>query len=211
MNPEDRDVLFSRVIDGEATPEDWTALRALASDDASVWSELAALQQDHADLSAEVALAGEIAARTELPVREHLSDRMSHRFRVIGGWGGWAAAAAIVLAWATGMTGGVAPSGGSGIGGAQTAGLGPNTYQVADPDDALQLYLDKGTEGGRVIAEMPAKVLLEARPSPTGSGYEVMYYRQILERAIVPDLVGLGVDDAGQPTAVPVAVPAGSL
>ena len=212
MTPEDRDVLFSRVIDGEATPEDWTALRALAAEDPSAWAELAAMQQDQAGLSAAVAEAIATAERVALPVHEHLSRRMTHRLRVVGGWGGWAAAAAIVLAWATGMTGvQPGPATTQPGGGAMSAGIGPNFYEVSEPDDALELYLNKGLEDGRVIAEMPAKILLEARPNPAGEGYEVMYYRQILERAVVPDLVGLGSDDAGRPTRVPLAIPAGSL
>ena len=68
--------------------------------------------------------------------------------------------------------------------------------------DAFQAYLERGQEAGRVVGEMPAKVLLEAQPSAQGSGYEVLYLRQIMERAVVSDLYEFGVDERGRPVPV---------
>ena len=61
MTGVDRDILISRVIDGEATPEDWTAMRAMAERDASIWGDLVAAQQDHAELCAIVSRAADAA------------------------------------------------------------------------------------------------------------------------------------------------------
>jgi len=197
MDGTDRDVLITRMLDGEATPEDWTAFQALAARDASVWAELSSAQQDMAEISASVAQATAVAARVRAPVdagetddealREALSVRFSGRVRATLAWSGWAAAAALVLAWGTGL-----PIPGSGVGGyggvpsgAIEAGVVPTRLNSAQ---ALDQYLDTGREEGRVIAEMPTKVLLEARPNPEGAGYEVLFYRQILERAVVPEL-----------------------
>ncbi len=185
---DDRDVLITRIIDGEATPEDWTSFKALASRDASVWGELAEAQQDHAELSSALGPSLALADRVDAPLHEGYSERLTVRIRAVAGWGGWLAAAAVLLAWtlgAGGPQGGVGPGLGAGGATPQEAGL---LRRPATPDQALDWYLDAGRAEGRVIAEMPTKVLLEARPNPDGAGFEVLYYRQILERAVVPEL-----------------------
>ncbi len=71
------------------------------------------------------------------------------------------------------------------------------------PAEALQAYFDLGCASGQVVAEMPTKVLLDARPLPTGDGYQVLYLRQMLEQMTVPDLYHVeGEDEWGQPTLV---------
>ena len=47
----DRDILLTRVLDGEATPEDWAAFRAMAACDPRVWTDLADTQQEQAELA----------------------------------------------------------------------------------------------------------------------------------------------------------------
>ena len=68
------------------------------------------------------------------------------------------------------------------------------------PDDALNEYLTVGREAGRVVGEVPRRVLLDARPLPDGEGYELIYYRQILERSYVPELYHFDEQDGGNAT-----------
>jgi hypothetical protein len=63
-----------------------------------------------------------------------------------------------------------------------------------------------GKQSGRVLGEVP--VLCESKPAATGQGFEVVYVRQILERAEVHDLYRFSVDEAGNPLPVRVTVPA---
>lgn len=196
---EQRDLLISRVIDGAATPEDWSALRAIAADDPSVWSDLADSQQDFADLVG--ALDDELAPAmgVEAPVHARYEHQLDNRLRRVGSWGGWAAAAAVALAWTLGPF-----QVQTGPGETITAGPNPNMYRVDSPEDALDLYVNKGAESGQVVAEMPAKIILEARPNTEGTGYEVLYYRQILERAFIPDVMDFqGLDAEGNPVLQP--------
>lgn len=190
----DRDLLISRVIDGEASPEDWTAFRAIAATDQSIWRDLAESQQDQAELTAALDAELSIADSVAAPTGAHFEHHMNERFRRVGSWAGWAAAAAVVLMWTLGPF--QVTSGGD------IAGV-PRP-QIDTPKQALDLYLNKGVEQGTVIAEMPAKVMLDARPNPDGPGYVVLYYRQILEQAVLPDMMGLdGTDDEGKPVVKP--------
>jgi hypothetical protein len=118
--------------------------------------------------------------------------------------GGWAVAAVLALAFLGNRVGVInmnAPA-------ANTAGLTSipaNYFQVNNPDDALALYRTQGKQAGRVIAEVP--VLLESRPAATGRGFEVVYVRQILERAQVNDLYRFTQDEANRPVPVRVTMP----
>jgi hypothetical protein len=140
--------------------------------------------------------------------------RLTNRSRSISTWAGWAAAAAIGLAWlglpGTGFSGkqntGDVPTGQTQSGRTQpgqTAGLGTGVVQTAS--DALQAYLNKGQENGQVIGQVPGKLLLEAKPLGEGKGYEVLYLRQILEKTTVPNLYPSGTDDSGG--VVPIQAP----
>lgn len=197
--PADKDLLISRVVDGEAGAADWDAFRALAARDPDLWRELAEAQRAHADLSAALAEAIAIADAVEAPVHEDMTRRFTDRWRMVGALGGWAAAAALALAWATGMAG--EPVGSSS--GDQRASL-PGVSAFDTAAEAYQAYLRQGQQAGRVVGEVPAKVLLEAQPAQGAAGYEVLYLRQIMERAVVSDLYEFGVDERGQP--VPVRV-----
>lgn len=191
-----RDLLISRVIDGEASPEDWQALRVLASDDQRIWQDLAESQQDDDQLAAELEAALSVADRADIPERElhahGFGAGLNHRFRAAVAWSGWAIAAGLTV---------IATLGGIELTNSSAGGVQAGFYPVETPGDALDLYLEKGAQSGEVVAEMPAKILIEARPNPGGEGFEVLYYRQILERRIVPDMLeleGAGVStDAG--------------
>ena len=195
----DRDILITRVLDGEATPEDWAAFRAMAARDQSVWAELADAQQDRAELAGALAEVISVADRVDAPVEVHAGERFNARLRLGVAWAGWAAAAMLAVGAFTGRLG----LGGAPLGGTQEAGLFP----VSSPEDALKLYFDKGQESGRVLGEMPDRVLLSSEPLADGSGFTVVYVRQFVERQQVPDLFRLGINEAGQQVPVPIARP----
>lgn len=197
----DRDILITRVLDGEATPEDWAAFRAMAARDQSVWAELADAQQDRAELAGALAEAIAIADRVDAPVEIHASERFNSRLRIGVAWAGWAAAAMLALGAFTGRLGLPGPAMPSAS--TQEAGLVP----IDSPEEALQLYFDKGQESGLVLGEMPDRVLLSSEPLADGSGFTVVYLRQIVERQRVPDLFQLGVNEAGEQVPVPIARP----
>lgn len=199
MTGVDRDILISRVIDGEATPEDWTAMRAMAERDATIWSDLVAAQQDHAELCAIVSRAADAAERIEAPVLEHMSDRAALRTRRVGAWMGWAAAAAIALTWA-GFGGFLTRT--ASVEGSNVAGLpGVSMLDALTPDQALAQYYKAGQAEGRVLGELPERVVLQAVPLQDGR-VEVRFVRQIVERAVVADLYQVGHDEAGNPVPI---------
>lgn len=193
----DRDILISRIIDGEATPEDWAAFKALAAREPSVWRDLAECQQDHADLSIAVANAARLADSIDLPVEEARSVQLSRRVRAALSWGGWAVAAVAVLAFSTQRA---ADSQGTD---ASRAGLGfgPGVIPVSTPDQAYDAYLQLGREQERVVEEVPTRILIETRALRDGT-FEVRYLRQILERITVPSLYEFGEDEHGRPVPI---------
>lgn len=205
MSEHDRDMLLGRIADGAGTERDWDAFRALAERDPTLWRELAEMQRDAADLTAAVGRALAVADLVEAPAETQIVARFTDRVRQVGAWGGWAAAAALTLVWATGGLHAPGPVG------TNLAGMGFST-----PDDALQAYLDRGQQSGQVIDELPAKVLVETRPSAARpGGVEVIYIRQIMERAVVDDLYRFSQDEFGRPAPIRVAparvAPAGPM
>lgn len=210
---DDRDILITRVMDGEASPEDWTAFRALAESDPGLWSELAARQQDHAELEAAILDAIAVADRVEAPIREHAAEQFSITIKRVGTWAGWAVAAAVTLAW--GLHGQANPTIGDPALGNNTAALGPQLAPpsgpvVNSPAEALDAYLTLGQSAGRVVGMSPDLVVLESRPAETGEGIEVVYLRQIIEREVITgDRVKR--DERGFPIAAPAREPVRSL
>jgi hypothetical protein len=192
---EDRvQALMSRVIDGDATGPQWEEFQSLAEQNPTLWRELAEYQRDHAELTAGVAAAIGVAAHVEAPVHEHITDRFSQRLRLVGTFGGWAAAAAVALMWSMGQLNAREPAG---SGAPSQAGL------ASTPADILQRYLAEGRARGQVVQEMPDKVMIDARPAASG-GYDVYYIRQIIERVNVPSLYTIGQDEHQNPVPVPV-------
>lgn len=207
-----RDELISRVIDGEATEQDWTALRSLAQSDPSVWTDLTATQRQHEALADAVEAVGMIADGVEIPEGELLSphERFQRRMDGVRAWGGWAAAAAILLVWFTGLPSPTAthsPLNGRGGPGASTAGLVPVVSSGEQtPDQAFERYIDAGRDAGTVLGVVPNRTVIDSRPTPDGSGIEVVYLRQIMEREIVPidQIYRVGRDEFGDKAIVPV-------
>lgn len=209
MTDDRRDGLISRVIDGEASGQDWSALRAMASADPGVWTELAQTQRQHEALSGVLDEIGAIAEGVEIPEGDLMTptERFERRIAGVRAWGGWAAAAAILLVWFTGLPTPIALDDGRNGG---RASLGPRAVQgPQSPESAWQHYLDTGRDAGRVLGEVPGRTVLETRP--VAGGMEVVYLRQIVERELVEPsrLYRLGRDEFGRSTLLP--EPAGEL
>jgi hypothetical protein len=202
MNNARIDHLISRAVDGDLTAIEWRDFESLASADPSAWKLLALAHRDQAALLAAMNASTAVAEQIELPSNAIMDESFAHsplRFNRIGAWTGWAVAALVALVATARLNqpASIMPNGSIG----HQAGIAAAPMQSAA--QAFQTYLDKGRESGEVVGEMPGRVLVNTRESPTGVGYEVIYLRQVMERTIVPDLYQLtGRDEAGRPTLV---------
>ncbi|MBL4591913.1 MAG: hypothetical protein JKY96_08140 [Phycisphaerales bacterium] len=198
-----RDELISRVVDGCANGADWDRFRAIAADDQEIWSELAIAQRQYEGLCETMNSVSAVADSVELPGGMIQHTQHQHRFEMVSRWGGWAAAAAILLVWATSVG-----TGGLGMNAAnQQAGMipiGGNTMlQAATPDEAMNQYLSAGHQAGRVVGEIPNPIVVETRAMPDGT-FEVLYIRQILERKILDEVFRETNDEFGNAITVPI-------
>jgi hypothetical protein len=191
LTTDERDLLVARAAEGAAGERDWAKLEALARTDASVWRDVAMTRRDMAAFSLAVNDQIESAMHVDVPAEEHMVFRLTQRSRTVATWAGWAAAAVIGLAWLGVPMAANQPSGPA-ADRPQSAGL------FATAAEALDAYLKRGQQDGNVVQQLPTKVLLDAKPSADGKGYDVLYVRQILERATVPDLYKLSTDEWGQ-------------
>jgi hypothetical protein len=206
---DDADLLISRAVDGRTSQAEWVLLELAAAQDPSVWRRLAQAHWDQALLSKGVLRAADIADRVDLPTVLE-AERAAHEHRPFFGnvrsWGGWAAAAILTFAVVV-QTSRIAlqgtPSTGLSEGPSQAA---PNTAGVgsglASAADAFNAYLTRGKQEGRVLGEVPDQVLVDSRPSPDGEGFDVLYVRQVVEKARVKDLYRFSHDEAGRVTPV---------
>lgn len=215
---------LERLLTGEAAGRDWLALRDEVEADAGVWGDLAAMADDKAALEHTLAGVGLSADRVALPQDAHedepgmaaddrtgeTASRRGRRTALWGdwrAWGGWAAAAAVVLSWSLSSPWAThqRPDPGAGPGSGQVAQReAPEGVQAAsggvmvrNAAEALRAYMDKGREDGWVVEELPEHVLIEAHRRPDGE-VEVLYLRQILERAVVDEAYRLAEDEAGR-------------
>lgn len=188
----DRDVLITRVIDGEATAADWAAFRGLAENEPEIWRELEETQCMNTALCAAVDHEVVAAGAVELGASEHAV--FHQRVRTARTWGGWLIAAAVLLAWSLNL-----PMQGAGV--AATGGivpeLGPGFIRVDEPVDALRAYVDRGREAGTVVGLVPDVRVLEARAREDGAGFEVLIVRQIVERQQVDQMYRWTQDEVG--------------
>jgi len=207
----ERDILLSLGVGGEATDPQWDVIAAQARQDHAFARDFVLHARDQAALSSMMSEADAIAARVDLPA-SHVAPRSagSEPLRVVphgsvhteggtagrlGAWAGWLVAACLLAGFL--KIGQTPPSAPEGRGNAMQAGLGTTA------EDALRVYLDRGRSEDRVIDEMPHRLLLESRPLADGSGTELLYLRQFLERTVVPDLYRLdGQNELGQPSFV---------
>jgi hypothetical protein len=205
MNTPDRDILISRIVDGVADERDWSSMDDLARADASIWRDLALAQRQHTELTGVVTAALAAADRTDLPSPDSflIADRAGTWPGRVMRWTGWGVAAAIALAWVGGLRQPPTPGG---LG--NTAGTPAGFEQLfTTPADALRAYLQKGQDTGQVIGQEPQKLILNVTPAVKG-GYEVIYIRQIVERAVVPELYEFTDEtDTGHVEIVPVVIP----
>ena len=201
---DERDVLISRVIDGVASSEDWKIFRAVAAHDPSIWAELADTQQMDESVRASVHHAIDVADRIELP-GGMIDDRtMRTRLDLVSRWGGWAAAAAILLVWFFGIPMGIDSSDQMKTAGfSPTIPIGTTLLNDAQPEQALNRYLQAGQQSGRVVGEMPEQIVIETRPMPDGT-IEVLYLRQIIERQILDHAYRQLHTETGRAISVPV-------
>lgn len=187
---DERDLLIARAAEGTAGERDWTRLEAMAKSDATVWRDVAMTRRDMAAFSVAVNDEIDSAMHVDVPAEEHMVFRLTQRSRLVATWAGWAAAAVIGLAWLGVPV--VQPPTQTGTPVVQQGGL------FASAAEALDAYLKRGQKDGNVVEQLPTKLLLDAKPSADGKGYDVLYLRQILERAKVPDLYKLSTDEWGQ-------------
>jgi len=182
IDADERDLLISRAAEGSLGERGWAKLETLAKADAEIWRDVAMTRRDMAALSMAVNDEIDSAMHVDVPAEEHMVFKLTQRSRTVATWAGWAAAAVIGLAWL-----GVpmaAPTTQTNEG-PQTANTGGIFTSAAA---ALDAYLKRGQADGNVVQQLPTKLLLDAKPSADGKGYDVLYVRQILERATVPDL-----------------------
>lgn len=193
-----RDILVARVVDGEATSEDWRELRTIAADDQAIWAEIAEQQDLKRELDDAVEDAISVAERVALPMHEHASVAPNRRVRLVLTTGGWLVAASILVAWTISMREGVRTM--------PAPGGGPTTAGIASPintaSEALAKYLELGKQSGEVIGELPTSLVIERTPNEDG-GYNVIYLRQIVEKTTVDGVYQPATDDAGQTFFVP--------
>ncbi len=202
MNEQDRrDILVARVVDGEATSEDWRELRTIASADQAIWAELAEQQDLKRELEAAMADAVRVAERVALPMHEHASVAPSRRLKLALTAGGWLAAACVAVAWVAGTTPQAATP-------PRTDAAPATTIAMANPintaAEALARYLELGKQSGEVLGEMPSSLVLQRTPNADG-GYDVIYLRQIVEKTTVDGVYTHATDDTGGTLFVPKA------
>lgn len=184
------ELLISKAVDGRATRLDWAVLEIAAHEKPVVWRDLALTMRDNTLLEDAVNRAADRAEQVALPTgAQAAAPRSSRRM-----WAGWAAAAVLavmfVAQWRN-LANKPAPMAGPSQ--PQVAGLGSFTA-----DEAREAYLQRGKQDGSVLGEMPAKVIVQGSPIKDGQGYEVVFIRQIVEKARVDDLVRFTNDEAGQ-------------
>jgi len=195
----DRDILLSRLIDAEASAADWAEFKRLASTDQTIWAELSEAQRAHDELAGAVRAETAIADDIPAPIEAGLAAGLTERLGMLWSYGGWAAAAALLLTLVVGNRAGLI-GGPGGPGDLQAAGLGPALVTAeSEPDAALDAYLQLGKRAGTVLGVAPELVVLESRPAETGEGYDVVFLRQVIERKRVDSLYEIGRDDAGNP------------
>ncbi len=199
---EELDILITRVVDNEATDADWSRLQELGAKDAAVWRRLAEEQQMHAMLCTAARPLLASSDEVETPLVRTTASRSPWSLRIGAGLG-WAAAAALALMWyvAPGSSPTPVNATDSVVDTRQVEQPVGNLTDVAlrgDADDLYSRYLDVGLQEGRVVGQLPSR-MVEVQRAPDGQGYVVLYVRPILERQRVNDLYKFGVDEQGNP------------
>lgn len=221
MTEERVDLLISRAVDCLATGGEWEELAGLAGSDPTLWRQVAMTLRDRGGFGRAVEGLTAVADRIELPAARPAVHTAAPKapapapWRHRGAlWGGWAVAAMVALTWGLAVLMARAPAPGPApapeppsVAERRMLDRPPTAADLASwpADDLRAAWLDRGRRENLVLGELPEKVLLDTRNTPSGEGYEILFFRPVLERAIVPDLYEFrGRDETGRPTPVPV-------
>lgn len=174
---------LDRILERHALPADYEAFAARARRDPACWEDLLAGLRD--DDALRLALDEELepALRVPLPAPRAAAGGLR-------AWGGWLAAAAMALLWATAELTPPAP-------------VSPGWTPPVAAGPLVTDDLSGAPAPDPVLAELPSR-LVGTRPAADGAGYEVLYLQPVLRRARVANVLGVGADEHGRPAAVPV-------
>ncbi len=175
-NAHELDVLLARAIAGDDAA--LAEVRARGASDPAVLEELAMWQADELRL---VRVARELDAAASRVDAPHAHPRAVRRAGL-----GWAAAAAIALAW-------FAQSSFSRNGGADNASPRASVAGVsggfASADDAFDAYVAKARQEGVVTGDVAPPTIVRSRELGDGQGFEVIVVRQVYERRVAPQVI----------------------
>jgi len=180
--PKQEDLLIHRAASLEAGPDDWRHLDRLAAADRQVWHRLALTMRDESRLAHAVShrLGAPLAPAGGISLAAH-----TKRSRVLpAAMAGWAAAALIAVSWCLSWW----------LFGASPAPADETRSPAAVAPDA---------SFATIASELPT-VMVDTRPVTNGDGFEVLCLRRTLERVHVDTLSGVGRDELGNPTTVPI-------
>ncbi len=161
MSNEHEQLLVSRVIEPNATSEQWDELTTAAISNPTLWRRTAEALRDHQAMTravnASVAIAEDVSTTPRTPRLEPrlAVDAAPSERRQLLRWSGWAVAALVALAWVSGLSNVQPPGNG------YQAGIGS---QVVSAADLLDRYLVQGRREGRVFDEVPEKIFVQSRP-----------------------------------------------
>jgi hypothetical protein len=234
--PIDRDVLITRLLDGRAGSMGWRSFKHALPADGQLIDDIIDTASDQEALQAAItphttraaSMTLEMvrhAAPATLPFQvsePHHADQADRPHRgtssKLAGKAGWAVAAClglmllgVIVRQTAGPLGG--PIDGSSGASPQAAGIGGLNLANLSSEQLIDKYVKVGQQEGKVVSMLPQFIVLESRPV-SGSdgrtaGHEVLYVRQVLERAIVDDVYRLGKSDTGQAVLVPASMPNG--
>lgn len=196
-NPSPINHLIADISAGQSDDQHLALFEQLATTDKTAWQRLALSLRDELELRSQLQLRldrDHHQANQEIDLaRRSLTRKSPLRHRSWAAWSGWSLAAVLLVAVTIMLTMPQAP-GYSPVNGASLA-----SYTA---EEALNRYVTRGTEEGRVIAELPT-VMVEARELENGK-LEVLYLRQFLEREQVNEVYTVSSDELGQPHPVKV-------
>ncbi len=198
--PTREDVLIGRVVDSEASTQDWDELEHLAGTDTGVWARLGRAQKAHAGLRSAVEDAIAVAELIDLP--EATRPRMPLGLRLTT-YTGWVAAAALLMMILI-PTSGVDRTGRNTLDQSASFANIPALLSRASPEEAYSQYVASGLVEGSVVGEMPT-IVLEERAIPGEDVKEVFLVRRVVERHRMDRLPAFAVatDEHGRLAFVP--------
>lgn len=182
MNLTQKDLLIHRLLEGSDSSADWNEIELLASNDPNLWKELGTALRDQNELQSVVSDSVAKADAIELPFDQtHQQGTWSKRLQK---WSGWAAACLLaVILWTESRTH-------FGTGGGHNL-ASPVPVRLS-PAEALDQY----RESDRFVRDLPNRVV-HSQPAADGDGLEVIYVRQIMEKALVREAYDFHPNDRG--------------